>query len=70
MMDNPEGPLRTVKCRGCDEYIVFLPTSGGKQMPVDADSVTEGDTEFDSSVHVSHFSTCSQADRFRKRTMK
>lgn len=59
--------LQTVKCRSCDAYIVFLRTASGKQMPVDADSVTEGDQEFDSKVHVSHFSTCDNPGRFRKR---
>ena len=59
--------LKTVPCRSCGEYIVFLPTKSGKQMPVDAESVTEGDSEFDASTHVSHFSTCPDAGKFRKR---
>lgn len=59
--------LKTVRCRACDQYIVFLPTASGKQMPVDAESVTEGDELFDSQVHISHFATCPEADRFRRR---
>jgi hypothetical protein len=35
-------------------------------MPVDAESVTEGDDEFDHKRHISHFSTCPDADKFRK----
>ena len=58
--------LRPMRCRECDEYIVFLPTSTGKQMPIDADSVDEDDTEFDPKKHVTHFSTCTNAARFRK----
>lgn len=59
--------LKTVKCRSCGEYIVFLPTSRGSNMPVDAESVTEGDEEFDPAVHISHFSTCPDADKFRSK---
>jgi len=58
--------LRQVPCRSCEQYIVFLPTASGKTMPVDAESVTEGDEEFNPKVHVSHFSTCPEADKFRK----
>lgn len=57
---------RPVRCRECDEYIVFLPTSTGKTMPVDADSVNEGDEEFDPKRHTSHFATCSKPERFRR----
>lgn len=63
-------PLRQVPCRACQEYIVFLPTSTGKTMPVDVDTVTEGDDEFNPKVHVSHFATCPEANRFRKRDRK
>jgi len=59
--------LRQVRCRSCDQYIVFLPTASDKTMPVDAESVAEGDEEFNPKVHVSHFSTCPEADKFRKR---
>ena len=58
--------LRTVPCRSCGQYIVFLPTATGKTMPVDAESVDEGDDEFDPKKHISHFSTCPEADKFRK----
>lgn len=62
--------LKTVPCRSCGQYIVFLPTASGKSMPVDAESVTEGDEQFDPKTHVSHFSTCPDADKFRKRGRK
>ena len=54
------------RCESCGEYIVFLKTESGASMPVDADSVTEGDEEFDPAVHVTHFSTCDNPDRFRR----
>lgn len=60
------GHLIPTKCRSCDQYIVFLKTAKGSNMPVDAESVTEGDEEFDPKVHVSHFSTCPEADKFRR----
>lgn len=59
--------IKTVPCRSCGEYIAFLKTASGKSMPVDAESVTEGDEEFDKDVHVSHFATCPDANKFRKR---
>lgn len=59
--------LKTVPCRSCGQYIVFLPTSRGSTMPVDANSVTEGDELFDPKEHISHFYTCPDADKFRKR---
>jgi hypothetical protein len=45
---------------------VWLKTASGKNMPVDADTVDEGDTEFDHEKHVSHFSTCPFANKHRK----
>lgn len=41
-------------CRACGGAIFFIPTAKGKQMPVDADGT-------------SHFATCSDPKRFRKR---
>lgn len=57
---------KPVRCQACDEYIVFLTTSRGNKMPVDADSVEEGDEEFDASKHTSHFATCTQPEQFRR----
>jgi len=54
------------KCRSCQAYIVWLKTERGANIPVDADSVSEGDDLFDQKVHVSHFSTCPDADQHRK----
>ena len=54
------------KCRSCHAYIVWMKTEAGKNMPVDADSVDEGDTLFNPKEHVSHFSTCPNASQHRK----
>ena len=64
--DLMDGYTRVVTCRSCGEYIVFLKTATGKSMPVDADSVDEGDDQFDHTKHVSHFATCPDAGKFRK----
>lgn len=41
------------KCRGCEEFIYWVKTRAGKNMPVNADGT-------------SHFATCKKADQFRK----
>jgi len=55
------------QCRTCKADIVWLKTEAGKNMPVDADTVDEGDTEFDDDKHVSHFATCKDADKHRRK---
>ncbi len=73
-MTRTESP--TTKCRECDAEISFVRTRRDKQMPVNAESLTEEDVEVLSRVggvvdyrhddHESHFATCSDPDRFRK----
>lgn len=63
----PEQELELSSCRNCDADIVWLRTRSGRNMPVDADSVEPGDDEFDAGRHVSHFSTCPDAGRYRRR---
>lgn len=63
----PEQALELSSCLTCEADIVWLRTRSGRNMPVDADSVEPGDTEFDSDRHVSHFSTCPDAGRHRRR---
>lgn len=58
---------RITRCRTCQARIVWLKTAAGKNMPVDADSVEPGDETFEYGRHVSHFSTCKQADQHRRR---
>ena len=56
-------------CRSCGREIVFMRTSAGKIIPVDADSVAEEETAdaiFEYGRHISHFATCPDANKFRK----
>ena len=55
------------KCSSCGADIVFLKTHRNSYMPCDAQSVEEGDDMFDKKKHISHFSTCPEADKHRKR---
>lgn len=56
--------LRTVLCKSCQKKIIFLRTANGKRMPVDADQVSQDDSHYDPSRHVSHFKTCNDPNRF------
>jgi len=64
-----------MKCRDCPTEIAWTKTRAGKNMPVDADSLTEEDVEtirageelpYRHGEHVSHFETCPAAAKFRK----
>jgi hypothetical protein len=57
---------RIVRCRSCRQTIIWFRTASGKNMPVDADTVKPDDDELDLSRHVSHFSTCPQANQHRR----
>lgn len=59
--------MKTSRCRSCDAEIVWLKTATGKNMPVDASTVTEGDDKFNPEKHVSHFATCPFAKQHRRR---
>lgn len=59
--------MRATECQSCQAEIVFLKTGKGKSIPVDAETVTEGDELFEpKSGHVAHFATCDDPDRFRR----
>lgn len=57
---------RIVRCRSCNAMIIFLETANGKRMPVNADTVEEDDTEYDSERYESHFATCNKPEQWRK----
>jgi hypothetical protein len=57
---------RVVKCRSCGAEIVFLRTATGKLNPVNADTVEAHDEIYEHGRHVSHFSTCANADAHRR----
>lgn len=58
---------RITRCKACRARIIFLDTSSGKKIPVDADTVDAEDEVYEHGKHVSHFSTCTEADKFRGR---
>lgn len=55
-----------VPCRACGRPMIYLPTKTGKSMPVNAETVEATDTEYQHDKHISHFSDCPAAARFRK----
>jgi hypothetical protein len=57
---------RIVRCKSCNQRIVFLETAAGKRMPIDADTVEAEDTVYEHGRHVSHFSSCPQAQQHKK----
>lgn len=54
-------------CRSCRAPLVFLKTETGKLIPVDKKTVDAADEYFDRDRHVSHFATCPDAKRWRKK---
>lgn len=58
--------MQTTKCRKCSKEIIFLLTEKGKRMPVDFVGVINSDEMYDKHKHISHFSTCSDPQEFRK----
>lgn len=67
--ESGHAPLQLTRCRSCQAGIVWVKTKGGKNMPVDADTWTQGDPHVFSPElgHISHFATCPNADQHRKR---
>jgi len=62
-----EKRIKRCSAPSCRARIIFLPTSGGRSMPVDADTVDAEDEVYEQGKHVSHFTTCTESDRFRSR---
>jgi hypothetical protein len=63
---NESHERRITRCRSCRARIIFMPTANGKSMPCDADTVEPDDEELDLERHISHFSTCPDAGKFRR----
>lgn len=57
-----------VPCKSCGMPVVWFRTKNGKRMPVDAETTKPADAEhqLDLARHRSHFSTCRDADEWRK----
>jgi hypothetical protein len=62
------GDHEIVYCRhrDCGADIVFLVTKGGKNIPVNADTVWAEDDQFVYGRHVAHFTSCPGAEGFRR----
>lgn len=75
--------MKTAQCRSCGKEIVWTETEKGKRMPVDVEPshlgtfslVPDGEVirafwakpGTDSDLRVSHFVTCPDADKFRRK---
>lgn len=54
------------ECRSCGAEIVWMKTKNGRNIPVDPETATKGNKEFEpASGHISHFATCPFADDHR-----
>lgn len=58
---------RAKPCKSCKAMIVYLETDAGRTMPVNADTVEPTHAKFDAKVHVTHFATCPNAKKHRRR---
>lgn len=60
-------PLST-RCSSCGASIVWFRTKTGKRMPVEESSTlpTDAEHQLDLKRHVSHFATCTDAEKWRK----
>ena len=57
---------RITVCKSCQAKIIYLETAAGKKMPVDAATVYPADVMFDRAKHMTHFATCTAADKHRR----
>ena len=58
---------QTKACDSCGASLIFLKTATGKWMPVDAETVSPDDAQYEPrSGHVSHWETCDDPARFRR----
>jgi len=58
---------RVKTCSSCNAPIVWLLTKNLKHIPCDAASVGIEDTTYVAGTHVSHFATCPNASKHRKK---
>jgi len=54
------------ECRACGKEIIFLKTTKGKLIPINKETVGMDDQFYDNERHVSHFSDCPEAKKFRR----
>lgn len=59
---------QAAECRSCGKLIAWYETKNGKLCPVDIESVKDDKaTIFDPNTMISHFATCDNPKRFRKK---
>lgn len=58
---------RLARCRSCGVLIVFLQSSKGSSVPVNADTVRADQFSFTPPDHVTHFATCPDAAAWRRK---
>ena len=61
---------KIVECKSCGADMVWLITKNGKRIPVDADTVVAGEEIFDPDSMTTHFETCPDAKKWRKKKEK
>lgn len=54
-------------CRSCKAAIVWFKSDAGKNIPIDAATVLPEDQQLELPRHVSHFATCPDAAKFRRK---
>ena len=62
-------------CKSCKAHIVYLKTNSDKHIPVNYDTLTLDERAnlqtlqvfFNPDHHISHFATCPDANKFRKK---
>lgn len=63
-----EREIRISECRSCKADIVWLKTQSGKNIPVNVEDIVDNGAEiFDPDTMTSHFATCPDADKWRKK---
>ena len=58
---------RIKNCKTCGAKVVWFPTKKGGRMPVDAATVVASDETLNLKYHISHFATCPDADKHRRK---
>jgi len=60
--------LKITQCKSCGAEIVWMKTQRGKNIPVDAETIDDKGAEvFDPDTMTTHFETCPDAYKWRKK---
>jgi hypothetical protein len=58
---------RIRRCGSCGAAVIWFTTRNGRPMPVNAESVHALDSQLELPRHISHFATCPNAARHRRK---